>query len=201
MPAGAVKRSYHHENLRAKLIETGLKLIADKGVGALTLREIGARAGVSRSAPYRHFHDKADLLAAITEAGFERFADALERARAGAGDDFAARLEALGLAYVRFAAEHREHFTVMFGPVEAPRPTPAGERAFGILVGTIIDGQMRGEVREGDAVQLARLVWSMVHGLSQLRLARDLSENGAGTALVRMSTQILTDGLLPQTVL
>src|ERR1700719_1041429 len=97
---------YHHGNLRAALIETGLKLIEEKGVKALTLREIGSRAGVSRMAAYRHFADKADLLGAISEAGFSQFADALEKARHEAPADTASRLDAMGLAYVRFAAEH-----------------------------------------------------------------------------------------------
>jgi AcrR family transcriptional regulator len=50
--------TYHHGNLRAALIQGGLELIEEKGVRALTLREIGDRLGVSRSAPYRHFTDK-----------------------------------------------------------------------------------------------------------------------------------------------
>src|SRR5258708_31186887 len=73
--------SYHHGNLRAALIDTSLKLIEEKGVRALTLREIGTRAGVSRTAAYRHFTNKAALLAAISEAGFKEFGDALEAPR------------------------------------------------------------------------------------------------------------------------
>src|SRR5687768_4023278 len=86
---GRKSRSYHHGNLRAALIEAGLKLIEKKGVRALTLREIGAQVGVSRMAAYRHFTDKADLFAAISEAGFAQFADALDAARGNAGESFA----------------------------------------------------------------------------------------------------------------
>src|SRR5262245_63455798 len=86
---------YHHGNLREALIDAGLKLIARKGVRALTLREIGTRVGVSRMAAYRHFANKADLLAAIREAGFGEFADVLDTARSKAGRAFASRLMAL----------------------------------------------------------------------------------------------------------
>src|SRR5262249_32822221 len=86
---------YHHGNLRAALINAGLKLIARKGVRALTLREIGARVGVSRMAAYRHFANKDDLLAAIREAGFGEFANALDAARSGAGRAFASRLRSM----------------------------------------------------------------------------------------------------------
>ena len=59
------KPRYHHGNLRSALIECGLELIDEKGIRALTLREIGSRLGVSRSAAYRHFKDKAALLSAM----------------------------------------------------------------------------------------------------------------------------------------
>ncbi len=187
------RRAYHHGNLRAALIETSLELIEKKGVPALTLREIGARLGVSRSAAYRHFEDKAQLLAAISEAGFEQFADALEAARVSAADNFAARMSAMGLAYVRFAAEHRAHFDVMFGPSDEPRMSPAGARAFGILEGTIREGQQSGDVRAGDSASIARLVWSMVHGISML----DLGQNEEGAKFTMFSTEILRAGLAP----
>src|SRR6478752_1849039 len=93
--APAKSRKYHHGNLREALIEAGLVLIAEKGVRALTLREIGARAGVSRMAAYRHFKNKEDLLLAISEAGFVRFGDKLENARRTAPANFADRITAM----------------------------------------------------------------------------------------------------------
>src|SRR5215831_11039393 len=190
-------RPYHHGNLPAALIDAGLKLVEKKGMRALTLREIGARVGVSRMAAYRHFSDKADLLAAIREAGFEKFADALEEARSQAGKAFSLRLKAMALAYVRFAAEHPAHFEVMFGwnPLEPVPTSPAGARAFGILEQTIREGQESGDVRSGDSVVLARLVWAQVHGVSMLRLAPDLSAKGAGTRFVEFCSEILQAGL------
>src|SRR5689334_24629943 len=101
-----MKRPYHRGNLREQLIETGVHLIQEKGVRALTLREIGSRLGVSRMAAYRHFCDKADLLNAIRETGFVEFAGALERARSEAPGGFASRFAAMAVAYVTFAAQH-----------------------------------------------------------------------------------------------
>jgi AcrR family transcriptional regulator len=202
--SGQIKKKpaqqYHHGNLRAALIDAGLKLIARKGVRALTLREIGSHLGVSRMAAYRHFSDKADLLAAIREAGFSEFADALDAARSKAGRAFASRLGAMAIAYVRFAAEHPAYFEVMFSwtDEQSAKPSPAGGRAFGILEQTIREGQEAGEVRAGDSVELARLVWAEVHGISMLRLARDLSPNGPGRRFVELSCKILEAGLTPK---
>src|SRR5262245_64004720 len=190
-------RPYHHGNLRAALIDAGLKLIEKKGVRSLTLREIGAHVGVSRMAAYRHFSDKADLLAAVREAGFAQFADALEKARSKAGNAFSARLKAMAVAYVRFAAEHPAHFEVMFSwsRNHPTQPSPGGARAFGILEQTIREGQLSGDVRPGDSVVLARLVWAQVHGISMLRLASDLKPQGAGTRFVEFCSELLETGL------
>jgi AcrR family transcriptional regulator len=198
----AIRRrgGYHHGNLRAALIETGLKLIEEKGVKALTLREIGSCAGVSRMAAYRHFADKADLLGAISEAGFSQFADALEDARRKAPADTVSRLDAMGLAYVRFAAKHPAYYEVMFGsdarPGERQRPaSEAGRRAFSILEETIQDGQRAKEIRPGSSLFLAQHVWALVHGLSTLRLDTDLRENGSGTKFALFCFEVLRTGL------
>src|SRR5271155_758037 len=102
-----VPRSYHHGNLRETLVSEGVKLIEEKGVNGLTLREIGVRAGVSRTAAYRHFGDKSELLAAISEAAFTEFATALQGAVDTAAGNSYARMDAMGRAYLKFAADHR----------------------------------------------------------------------------------------------
>lgn len=186
------KAAYHHGNLRAALIECGLELIQEKGMRALTLREIGSRLGVSRSAAYRHFADKAALLAAISEAGFVEFGDALEAAKHAAGEDFGPRLEAMGIAYVRFAWQRRAHFEVMFSEPPQPDcpPSEAGLRAFGILEQTIREGQQTGEVRAGDSKLLARAVWAFVHGVAMLRM-----DEGAEPNFMQFGADVLTRGV------
>jgi AcrR family transcriptional regulator len=190
------KRTYHHPNLRATLIDNGLKIIEGKGVKALTLREIGTRAGVSRTAAYRHFTDKRDLVWAIAEAGFVEFAEALATAKRTAPPDFASRMTAMAVAYVRFAKERRAYYDVMFGAQEiddetqAP-PDSAGARAFAILVDTIREGQVTGDVRAGDPEALADFVWSVVHGISTLPL-------GQGNEFTHLCADLIGNGLTPR---
>jgi AcrR family transcriptional regulator len=176
-----VKRSYHHGNLRAVLIEAGLALIAEKGVRALTLREIGAKVGVSRMAAYRHFADKAQLLSAIRAAGFERFVEALEGGRSVSMKDVKMRLSGMGVAYVSFARQHPAYFEVMFSmpPEGQPEEACAAEkRAFQILEETVIEGQTKGFLRQGDARLMAHALWSLVHGMSALKLDQLASAEG-----------------------
>ncbi len=187
------KTRYHHGNLRAALIECGLELIQRKGIHALTLREIGKQLGVSRSAAYRHFKDKATLLSAISEAGFLEFGNLMEAARTEAGDDFAAQMDAMALAYARFADEHRAQFEVMFAGVLEPggAAEAGGGRNLRILEETIREAQRKGEVRQGEPALLARVVWALVHGASMLRMEGD----GAEPPFIRFSTEALRSGL------
>ena len=106
----------------------------------------------------------------------------------------------MALAYVRFAATHPAYYEVMFSwnierPARNAKPSAAGARAFGILEETIRQGQTDGEVRSGDSVLLARLVWAQVHGISMLRLAEDLTPSGDGTKFVDFSSEVLQSGL------
>jgi AcrR family transcriptional regulator len=194
-----VKKNYHHGNLRAALIEAGLELIAQKGVRALTLREIGAHVGVSRMAAYRHFADKAKLLAAIRQAGFEKFAIALETGRDAAGPESTARICGMGVAYVLFARENPAYFEVMFGsPQEetgAP-PCEAEKRAFQILESAIAEGQSKGDLRPGNARLMACAAWSLVHGLSALKLDQmPFAEGMAPADFVTACSDVLINGL------
>src|SRR3954468_16224943 len=113
MPA---RRSYHHGDLRRTLLDASLALVEEQGIGALSLREVARKAGVTHNAPYHHFPDKGTLLAAISEEGFALLAREMTAARAGARDDPRSRLEACGQSYVRFALKSPAHFRVMFRP-------------------------------------------------------------------------------------
>jgi AcrR family transcriptional regulator len=194
------KRTYHHGNLRQALIQSGLALIAEQGARALTLRELGKRAGVSRMAAYRHFRDRAALLDAIREAGFELFADALEQARLAAGGNFTSAMQALAVAYVRFARENPAYFEVMFSPSEASAAShhsEAGEKAFETLHRTIREGQANGDVRAGDSLLLASAAWAIVHGISTLGLEQLVSKDIPPEKFVEACSGVIVSGLRP----
>ena len=136
--AGARKprRPYHHGNLRRALLDEALATIRAEGVDGLTLREIGARLGVSRTALYRHFADKRALLAAVATEGFRTLRQQLVAAWEEGGRGRAA-FEAMGVAYVRFAVANPSHYRVMFGGFVDPKASRsrAGHRSGGRLPG------------------------------------------------------------------
>jgi AcrR family transcriptional regulator len=105
---------YHHGDLSRALVREAVRTIEKEGVEALTLRAVGQRLGVSRTALYRHFTDKSALLAAVASEGFRTLRTELLAAweREGGG---ASGFTAMGAAYVRFAVAHPSHYRVMFG--------------------------------------------------------------------------------------
>ena len=160
-------RPYHHGDLRRAVLAAAVAAIPDVGPAGLSLRDLARRAGVSHAAPAHHFGDKAGLLTAVAVEGYELLAEALTAAQQST-DDF---LE-LGVAYVRFAVEHRAHFEVMFRPDLYHRRDPdllvAQERAGAALyagAGSVPPG------RRGEDVRVAGVAaWSLVHGFASLWL-------------------------------
>ncbi|TPG48398.1 TetR/AcrR family transcriptional regulator [Roseomonas nepalensis] len=152
-------RPYHHGDLLAALLSAAETLLDEGGDGALSLREVARRAGVSPAAAYRHVPDKEALLARLAARGFAAFGEALGRAAAEAPGS---ALDAMGVAYVEFALARPARFRLMFGPLTA-RATDevlgaARREAFAVLSG--VAGSRAASLR----------AWGLVHGLAMLLL-------------------------------
>jgi AcrR family transcriptional regulator len=169
----AKPKSYHHGNLRETLLQSAIALIAEVGPTAFTLREVARRAGVSHNAPYRHFHDKDDLLGAVATQGYIELTEAMTTA-AGHQSTPLGRLKHAGLAYVSFALRRPEHFTVMFDAPTITQQRPdaddAAKRAFATLVGFVQECQEKKQLPPGDPLDSALLAWTWVHGVAKLAI-------------------------------
>jgi len=91
---------------RAQLLELAIDLFARHGYEAVGVDDIGAAAGVSGPALYRHFSGKPALLVAAYEHVWERMRDELDQALAEHTDP-TATLSALVDSWVAIAAEDR----------------------------------------------------------------------------------------------
>ena len=171
---------YHHGDLSRALLQEALRTIEKEGVAALTLRAVGEKLGVSRTALYRHFTDKSALLEAVATEGFRTLRLQLEerwRTLGGGRKGF----EAMGAAYVRFAVAHPSHYRVMFGGfVRGAAPdaelAKEGAGAFQALVDAIVAQQKEGRLRNDNPLALAQYIWANVHGIAMLAIDGQLKQ-------------------------
>jgi AcrR family transcriptional regulator len=159
-----MRRPYHHGDLRTALIDTAVELIAERGVRNFSMAEASRRLGVAASAPYAHFADRDELLAAVAVRAYERFHAELELSRLEAPAD---RLAAIARAYVRFAGTQRPLFELLFdaGLDKARHPEiAAAERP----IDDAFLACVRALTRDGEA--LATAVEATAHGHAMLLL-------------------------------
>jgi AcrR family transcriptional regulator len=175
--------AYHHGDLRRALLQGALELLDEGGPAHLTLRAVAGRAGVSEAAPYRHFADKREMLAALAEEGFLALARAGDDAAAqGKGDDAVEDFRRRGLAYVRFAVENPARYRVMFGPEISDKSAYEGLHLASLAAYEGLRSAVRrcaeaGFFGEDELEVRAMRAWSLVHGLASLFLDGQLGGN------------------------
>ncbi|MDQ0510325.1 TetR/AcrR family transcriptional regulator [Ancylobacter amanitiformis] len=170
---GGESRGYHHGNLREALMKAALELIAEKGTAGATFAEAARRAGVSPAAPYRHFRDRDELIAAVAAEGFERFTKALQ---AGWNEGRPTPVEAyerMGRAYLDFARRNPAEYVAMFETGLSSEAHPAldqaGQRALGVLreAAEVVVASMPAPGRP-PALMVALHTWALAHGVASL---------------------------------
>jgi AcrR family transcriptional regulator len=197
---------YHHGDLRRALLDAALALIEEKGIEALTLREVARRAGVSHAAPYHHFADLGALVSALAVEGL-RGLGATQRAAAAGGrqESAAARVHALGLDYVRYAVRNPARFRLMWRPElcgsgDGEAVTAAGLEAYAPLLKAVAAGVINGEFAAEAVDGLAFAAWAEVHGIATLLvdgpIGRRLSGPDAAAELAGETIDRLLSGLL-----
>jgi AcrR family transcriptional regulator len=174
--------------LRRALLDEALRTIQTHGVEHLTLRTVGERLGVSRSALYRHFADKQSLLATAGKEGFRMLRQAIADAWEQNGRRGRIGFQAMGKAYVQFAVAHPSHYRVMFGgfiesAAKDDRFVAEAKATFQVLVDALAEQQNAGDIRREDAVLMARFVWALVHGTAMLIIDGQLPEAAQTEAL------------------
>lgn len=195
--------TYHHGDLRRSLVQAAETLLEERGAAGLSLREVAKRAGVSHAAPYRHFHDKAALMDAIAQAGFERLAEQVQAAHDRHPGDPEAQLKDAGIAYVSWATERPERTRLMMGGMMKEDPLctclhAAAEDAFGWIFRIVDAGRAAGVFGGPDTRSMVISAWSAVHGLAMLILnsgkvhARSPDEV---RGLARLVCDTIADGL------
>jgi AcrR family transcriptional regulator len=173
------ERPYHHGDLRRAIIKAALDILSETHSLEFSLRELARRAGVSHNAPYKHFVDKRELLAAVSAAGFEMLTKRMEHEIAGL-TNARAQLFAMLRAYIGHGVDNPALYRLMFGGylsgLDHSRPAieqAEAEKTKALLAGVIAAGGLgcpiadtpRNERKIAGAILAC---WSLVHGLTLL---------------------------------
>ena len=183
-----VKKPYHHGALKEALLSQALQDLEAEGLEAVSLRHLAETAGVSKTAPYRHFADKRELLVTLAADGFRLLAEKLEEvmpppsadpARVAPADpapdspaDPRDALRALFRAYMDFARERPALYKLMISRLGFELHSEAcrlnSERALSCLVRAVAAAQARGWRAQVDQAALVLSLWASVHGWATL---------------------------------
>jgi AcrR family transcriptional regulator len=180
----------HEGALRARLLDCALRMVAEDGVPALSLRAIARRAEVSHGAPLRHFPSRAALLSAVAAEGYrlaeQRRAHAIDAC--GRTGSAAERLHAAARAYVEFALDHpglyelmsRPDLLVPSDPLLRRASRPFYESGVALVAARQADEGWQAEL---DSRLLAATLWAALHGFAQLWLMGAVTRASHATSL------------------
>ncbi len=162
------------EDLRAEIVTAAKALLAKSAnADAMSIRMVADAVGVTAPSIYLHFTDKDDLLSAVVGDVFTE----LDAAMVAAAEGLAApmeRLRAFGMAYVRFAITHPEHYRIaLLDP--CPRPdvdAVLADAAFAHFNETVVQCMDAGLFAGGDPLPITLELWSAAHGIASLMITK-----------------------------
>lgn len=213
------QKKYHHGNLKESLIQTALEMVSDEGADSITLREIGSRLGTSRSAIYRHFKNKEELMKHVILAGFDKLDETIEPIFLDETTSFLEKFHAMGLGYMHFALENQHLYRLIFGPtmIKEREEVLADEKedlykllhgdsskeimnvcqdnGYFKLVTMIILAQEKKIFKAGNPVNIATAIWAQLHGIASLAIDGHLSVMENIDEIFEMNYKILLEGL------
>lgn len=186
---------------RELLIQCALRELESKGLSGFSLRAVGAAAGLSAMAVYRHFESKEDLLRAVGEDAFAAFQRRIVGIPDGPIQEW---ICSVGREYAGFALDDPGHFEACFVlRTHVERIYPEDFRAdkspvISLITRKLQAAQACGELRAGDALELAMLFWAQIHGLVMLhRSGRFSLDRNEFLALCDRASRLIVGGLSP----
>jgi TetR/AcrR family transcriptional regulator len=189
-----------------RLVEAAEELFGDAPLEAVTVEQIGARAGVAVGSIYNNFGSKAGLYAAVVDRALDvdrRYMDRAYRADRAPVD----QLMAAAAEYLHFALEHPAFFRLLAFPPPLGAHPSAAEAADRLarrvdeqnarMAGAIERGIGDGTLKPVDPRRAATVLWASWNGIASLAWRPDaLREDEASLAeLVRLATELLSFGL------
>lgn len=163
------------------------------------LREVARRAGVSHAAPYKHFPDKAALLAELAVHGYHQLQEDLIAALTLERQSSRSEAIAAARAYLDFGRWNPLLYELMFSSEIDNGGQAAIHKAsfatFAVIVDILTRGQQAGEFKAAPVEGQAATLWGLLHGLTVLERGRHLPPTQDGSMLIDAAIASLLEGL------
>lgn len=193
--------------IRHAILDAAREQFVERGVEAVTMREIAKRMNFSPTAIYLYFKDKEALIKELCDTDFLALARELQKI--GEITDPIERLRVLGLGYVQFAVTHPNHYRLMFMTPQIPACAEDSaidqgnpeQDAYAYLHTMVLEayaaGLFRPELNEPELI--AQTLWAGLHGICALEIAKKNNcwvEWQPFEARVALMQEVLMRGLL-----
>jgi len=170
---------YHRKDLKNLLIEKGIEIVNTEGLQSFSLRKAAAACRVSHAAPYSHFHNKEELLAAMQLHITERFSKTLEAAVAE-NKKPAELLKKLGIAYVSFFIENPAYFQFLYSKsdikVDLTLTTPDEKNytPYILYKNSVLSLLKKSKYSKKKQNDILITIWAFIHGLTALATMKNV---------------------------
>lgn len=164
---------------RAEILEAAERIFVAQGYEGATIRKIADEVGVSSTALYMHFPDKACILLEICQATIRNL---LERNAeiAARPIDAATRVKQMLDSYMRWGLEHPNAYELVFCNTgrlsvvigEEDMTADLGAQCYDVFVGVVREIAAEGRLRAGNGESAAQALWASCHGVVALMITR-----------------------------
>ena len=173
-----------------EIVAAGRELLEAGGLDAVTMQAVAERVGIRAPSLYKRFADRGALIGAITAAALQDLEQALlPLAR---GEDPAAALRELAMAFRAFAHENPRAYELMFmnlPPGSRPPPQLNASAAAPLLE---VSRRLVGPDR---ALEAARLVTAFARGFASMEITGAFRLGGDVDEAYRYGVDVLVDAL------
>lgn len=171
-----IKNDYHHGNLRAEFLKIAFDFIVKNDIEKLTLKVLADATGTSRSAIYRHFKSRDELVEVMIREGFEHFDTEVSPLLKDRSVALIDRFYMSGKLYIDFAKKNPNLYRLLFGKKysyireEIMSIKDDDCSGFASLKLAILEGQSSGILKKDDSYRQTIVIWASLHGLSLLNI-------------------------------
>ena len=188
---------------RRRLRKAAADLHREGGPGAVSVRAVAKRAGVSTGLLYSYFANLSELMRSLWMVPIAELGRTLAAVEADEADPVQ-RIRRLLETYVEFTVANEETHRGLLLWVRPPNLStdrnddPDDLMLFATLRRAIEQGQDVGTISEGDSRQIAQLLWSGIHGALALPINTDTYDFAPGPAMAAEMIDTLVTSLAPK---